>query len=252
MASLRANVMAATCLSFAVGCHLIGGLDGYVEGSKDEDDGTGATGAGGGVGTTTSSAGGSASNGAGGAATTCNPTTCADNCAPCKVCTCQGEGAASSCIENNVGFGETCDGGYCDGGGTCAECLDNVTYSCAAPMETCDMKVCVTASCTNGLPDQGETDIDCGGPCAPCQVGEGCMGNADCNTNWCDGTLCAACNQDSNCGPGRYCDAGFCFDKKGTFGSCITGVTFHPNWCESGICCVGGCWIKCDLGCDCG
>jgi hypothetical protein len=39
--------------------------------------------------------------------------------------------------------------------------------------------------CANGVKDLGETDVDCGGMCSPCQVGLACVTNKDCASNTC-------------------------------------------------------------------
>ncbi|CAF1358014.1 unnamed protein product, partial [Rotaria sordida] len=54
-------------------------------------------------------------------------------------------------------------------------------------------------SCSDGILNQGEADIDCGGPCAPgktCEIGQHCNVSTDCtggicnSTNQCDGMCC--------------------------------------------------------------
>ena len=44
-------------------------------------------------------------------------------------------------------------------------------------------------NCFDGLPNAGETDPDCGGPCAlKCPNGGHCFVHADCASNHCDPT----------------------------------------------------------------
>ncbi len=45
-------------------------------------------------------------------------------------------------------------------------------------------------TCTNGVIDPGETDLDCGGPCAPCEPGKKCVSSSDCVTEVCTMNLC--------------------------------------------------------------
>jgi hypothetical protein len=77
--------------------------------------------------------------------------------------------------------------------------------------------------CQNRLPDEGESDVDCGGACAPCDLTQGCNSTADCRDGECtDGTCQAAGCDDGNqtnsetdvdcgggackgCPPGRNC-----------------------------------------------
>ena len=41
-------------------------------------------------------------------------------------------------------------------------------------------------SCDNGMIDGDETDVDCGGSCAPCEaIGANCSMNLDCYYHWC-------------------------------------------------------------------
>jgi plastocyanin len=47
------------------------------------------------------------------------------------------------------------------------------------------------ASCSNGLRDGDETDIDCGGACAPCAVGLQCAAAPDCASGLCTAGRCA-------------------------------------------------------------
>jgi hypothetical protein len=57
----------------------------------------------------------------------------------------------------------------------------------------CTANLCVAASCSDGVKNQGETDTDCGGPCDPaqqCADGKSCLTAADCQSGVCDaGTL---------------------------------------------------------------
>jgi hypothetical protein len=58
---------------------------------------------------------------------------------------------------------------------------------------------------------------------------------------------------DDDCGSGRFCNAGTCFNKLPLGGDCVTGIAdHHPNWCMSGNCCfIGGCAVACFDGCVC-
>ena len=39
--------------------------------------------------------------------------------------------------------------------------------------------------CENGAKDDGETDVDCGGECGPCEDGLACAADADCASGFC-------------------------------------------------------------------
>ncbi len=45
-------------------------------------------------------------------------------------------------------------------------------------------------SCTNGIKDSDESDIDCGGRCSPCSNGMNCSQNADCASFYCLNSTC--------------------------------------------------------------
>ena len=73
--------------------------------------------------------------------------------------------------------------GACPVDGTCGDCLDGyvgvigpLNDPCWAPADTC----------TSGARDGDETDVDCGGTCAPCAVaGAACLDDSDCYYGWC-------------------------------------------------------------------
>ena len=49
---------------------------------------------------------------------------------------------------------------------------------------------CSSDRCANGLRDGDETDVDCGGSCAPCESGHACVAPADCATGRCLASSC--------------------------------------------------------------
>ncbi len=93
-------------------------------------------------------------------------------------------------------------------------------------------------SCTDGIQNQNESDVDCGGgACAVCQTGDSCNVNTDCIGTNCLGGICQpSCNDgiqnqgetDLDCG-GPNCP-----------NSCMPGQTcFSNNDCFSGACSLG-------------
>jgi hypothetical protein len=57
----------------------------------------------------------------------------------------------------------------------------------------CIAKKCVSASATNGVKDDTETDVDCGGAAAPkCADTKSCAAATDCTSGVCTATKCAA------------------------------------------------------------
>ena len=74
--------------------------------------------------------------------------------------------------------------------GACVACIDNVTL-CGGGL-VCDGVRCVPMACTNDQwdPGVGETAKNCGGPCAPCDLGQPCKVNKDCLFGACLGSVC--------------------------------------------------------------
>lgn len=102
----------------------------------------------------------------------------------------------------------------------------------------------VPVECTNGVQDGEETDVDCGGSTCPgCADGLACNDFSDCQSQYCSGSVCAACSGDGDCAPlaDSYCDAGSCVAKKMDGAACG-----GPNECLGGNCVDGVC---CDTAC---
>jgi hypothetical protein len=72
-------------------------------------------------------------------------------------------------------------------------------------------------TCTDGIRNGDETDVDCGGACARCGLGKRCVHLTDCASGACDGSgTCVECLTAASC-PGadgecslRTCDHGVC------------------------------------------
>ena len=66
-------------------------------------------------------------------------------------------------------------------------------------------------TCTDGMRNQRETDVDCGSPdCAPCGAGETCSTGGDCLTRNCSAGICSPCTfgmveMPMATGTGSYC-----------------------------------------------
>src|SRR5439155_1230942 len=52
----------------------------------------------------------------------------------------------------------------------------------------------VAPNCVDNIRNQGETDVDCGGPatCNRCAAGKTCAGNGDCQSSACQSGVCLA------------------------------------------------------------
>lgn len=109
--------------------------------------------------------------------------------------------------------------------------------------------------CTNGQKDSGETDVDCGGSCEPCSLGQGCTTGEDCASGYCRNQICVSppCKTDDDCQEDFVCsvESGICIscsdkikngsetdvDCGGTCGGCTAGKScLVYSDCVSGIC----------------
>lgn len=53
-----------------------------------------------------------------------------------------------------------------------------------------DSNADLSPNCTDGVLSDGETDLDCGGACGPCDVGRACLVDVDCQTGSCSSNRC--------------------------------------------------------------
>jgi hypothetical protein len=156
--------------------------------------------------------------------------------------------------------GTDCETGVCNGG-KCNGCGDGVKNGketdkdCGGPIcskdpktQCDDGKECMAASdcksngclngkcspCADGLQDNEETDIDCGGPnnCPKCDNGKVCVDAVDCISNQCDGNRCGSCSDGVKDGAESDIDCGgfVC-------GKCPEGKICNVDFdCGLGIC----------------
>jgi hypothetical protein len=104
-----------------------------------------------------------------------------------------------------IPIGEKCFGGFCDGQGSCVQCLEDA--HCDAN-ERCYHGAC--SSCSNGVQDGDETSIDCGGErCGQC-LGKTCAENTSCASGFCVDNVCC----------GKSCAICFRCDLPGAEGTC--------------------------------
>jgi len=118
------------------------------------------------------------------------------------------------------------------------ECVGNA--DCASLH--CEGGACIPASCTDGISNQGESGVDCAGPCsARCPEGGGCAAGEDCA----DGLFCsesarlctrASCVDDARNGNESATDCG------GSCPPCPVGTACGANAdCATGVCRAGVC-----------
>lgn len=96
----------------------------------------------------------------------------------------------------------------------------------------------VPPSCSDGQLDGTESDIDCGGSCAPCLLGARCVRNVDCASQTCLGAACAAPSCADHLRNGDETDV----DCGGSCGACADNSTCIVNSdCSSGVCTTNRC-----------
>ncbi len=124
--------------------------------------------------------------------------------------------------------------------------------------------------CTNNVMDNGESDVDCGGSCGPCPLGDMCNGDPDCAdlchptlkfctlTTCFDGVFDPATEWYLDCGAdcGPACKLGYpCqYDDDCAAGMCFTGKCANTMQCadnnqngnETSIDCGGDCGPTCE------
>ena len=98
--------------------------------------------------------------------------------------------------------------------------------------DTLNIKVCSGPSCNDGVKNQDETDVDCGGNCSPCSSGPTCSAGDGCKVG------CDPVDPDCGGGTGSTCDVG---------DGCKPGCDPIDPDCGSGTCSEGD---VCLAGCD--
>lgn len=174
--------------------------------------------------------------------------------------TTSGGGAGTPCTEESLeascGPTSDCRLAACVDG-SCAVSLAKKGASCAgeAGATICDGKgTCVPASCLDEKKGASETDVDCGGPCSPCELDKGCAKNADCVSGYCGPTLdigkttCQPCDSNEQCNDDRYCDGATktCIPDKPVGSTCDDPLECPGGHCVDGFCCDAAC----DDGCS--
>jgi hypothetical protein len=98
---------------------------------------------------------------------------------------------------------------------------------------TCQSGRCIPApTCTDGLKNGTETDIDCGGGCPRCPSSKRCAGAADCASGFCLDATCQACSGSflTSCGTDAN---GSCL--------CLSGVCSTNRSVQDGTSTTGNC-----------
>lgn len=89
-------------------------------------------------------------------------------------------------LESDVDCGSSACG-PCDTGARCYELHGGIF--CASHI--CSAGICAAPTCSDGVHNQTEGGIDCGGPCpTKCAIGDGCIGGGDCVNGSCQFNRC--------------------------------------------------------------
>ncbi|MDC3957213.1 hypothetical protein [Polyangium jinanense] len=137
--------------------------------------------------------------------------------------------------------------GICDDSFNCIECTKN--EDCAGLLCDPSIGMCVPFLCGNGSYEagNGETDIDCGGSCAPCAVGLKCNSQSDCEGRGaCVGSpktcQAPACNDGFHNGDETSTDCGgACAQDMASPKKCPQGQgCLVANDCQAGLSCISG------------
>ncbi|MGB0679748.1 MAG: hypothetical protein ACPGUV_08820 [Polyangiales bacterium] len=186
--------------------------------------------------------------------------------------------AAGQCLNGQQDSGES----DIDCGGACSAC--SLGAACTTS-EDCHSQLCaggrcvaeVADSCSNGVIDADESDVDCGGRCLACALGAQCQAHNDCSSAACVAAQCAAalpvscsdgiqngdesgpdcggscalCTSGAGCTGGDDCESGVCSGSVCQAPSCTDFVTYGDETdddcggdicgpCENGDSCITG------------
>lgn len=134
-------------------------------------------------------------------------------------------------------------------------CLEDGNCVLGCPSQDPD---CLPESCSNGIKDGQESDVDCGGNCAKCDLDKKCLKNNDCSSNVCENSICkdnalTSCNDnlknqdetDVDCG-GVLCDKCPVLEDCRIDNDCVTNLCFNGK-CSPIPTCKGGdaCKVNC-------
>ena len=131
-----------------------------------------------------------------------------------------------------------------------------------------DAERMIEANCNDEILNNGESDVDCGGPCVPCGETEACANDTDCQSTICSNQICVllACDDarrngsesDEDCGGEcQPCaESKLCNSRSDCLsGVCSQGACSAPscedivlNGTETGVDCGGDCspCVQCD------
>jgi hypothetical protein len=137
----------------------------------------------------------SSSSGSGGCL---DPTTCPGTDGVCAFRTCVLGVCGSAVAPAHTPCAEA-GGVVCNGAGTCVACVSD--QDCSGEHPHCTASGCI--SCSDGVQNGNESDVDCGGECQKCSVGQRCVTKMDCAAHLdCENGTCSG----KGYGPGNRND----------------------------------------------
>jgi hypothetical protein len=137
-------------------------------------------------------------------------------------------------LETDIDCGGPCSA--CASGEKCVANADCASGLCDSTFKTCSWPA---PTCTDGIKDGLETDIDCGGPsCPACTNGKICLSNTDCASSLCDPASMTCSSSASTCSDGIKNGLESDIDCGGpSCPACLSGKTCVGNTdCASGLC----------------
>jgi hypothetical protein len=94
------------------------------------------------------------------------------------------------------------------------------------------------ATCSDGIQNGTESDIDCGGSCPRCATGRACRTRTDCASALCSGTgQCIACVDNRDCGGSCFC-TGTATGGSACAANVFTGPFSRCEVCPAGTLCL--------------
>jgi len=172
-----------------------------------------------------------------------------DGAGHCVACIGAGDCGGGVCVDNAC-VALTCTDGKKDGDETDVDCGGPSCLPCA-PTEACKVAadctsqvcsgspgVCETPSCGDGVQNQNETDVDCGGDCPDgCGFDQSCVAGADCAGGACVAGKCAPTCADGQLDQdetGLDCGGGCA--PCGDGAACVVAVDCASRLCAAGVC----------------
>ena len=157
---------------------------------------------------------------------------CVSKCNNGQSCNVHQDCGVGNCV-GNVCANPTCTDGVKNGvepdvdcGGSCPlKCADSkyCLYGIDCQSGICNKTIiyygqlgkCQSATCTDGIKNGAETDVDCGGPCpSTCANGKVCSVNGDCASGICTSNICTATKANgAACSSSGQCSSGNCVDN---------------------------------------